>query len=88
MKLSLRVETPTTEDEEEHQTSAVPQYLGHYWGLGSECYMVWWLHSFYKLQQWPAFWVIVVVRLDLSAPPCFPTTGTGPLLSYLSTRKF
>lgn len=66
MKLSLGVETPTTADEEEHQSSAVPQYLGHYWGLGSECYMVWWLHSFYKLQQWPAFSVIVVVRLGQS----------------------
>lgn len=52
---------PTTADEEEHQTSAVPQYLGHYWGLSSECYMVWWLHSFYKLQQWPAFSSVIVV---------------------------
>lgn len=42
-------ENPTTADEEEHQTSAVPLYVGHYWGLGSECYMVWWLHSLYKL---------------------------------------
>lgn len=58
---------PTTADEEEeHLTSAVPQYVGHYWGLGSECYMVWWLHSLYKLQQWPAFSVIVVVRLGQS----------------------
>lgn len=53
---------PTTADEDEHRNSAVPQYLGQYWGLGSECYMVWWLHSFYKLQQWPAFSVIVVAR--------------------------
>lgn len=57
---------PTTADEEEQQTSALPQYLGHYWGLGSECYMVWWLHSFYKLQQWPAFSVIVVGQSPLS----------------------
>lgn len=58
---------PTTaEAEEEHQTSAVPQYLGHYCGLSSECYMVWWLHSFYKLQQWPEFRVIVVARLGQS----------------------
>lgn len=80
---------PTTADEEEHGNSAVPQYVGHYWGLGRECYMVWWLHSFHKLQQWTAFRVIVVVKPGsrLSAPPCCHTAETGPLLSYLSIRK-
>lgn len=57
---------PMTADEEEQQTNAVPQNLGHYWGLGSECSMVWWFHSFYKLQQWPAFSVTVVRRLGQS----------------------
>lgn len=73
---------PTTE-EEQHQTGAVPQYLGHYWGLGSECYMVWWLHSFYKLQQWAAFSVIVAARLGQSpfSPSLLHTAGTGPPLS-------
>lgn len=62
---------PATADEEEQQTSAVPQNLGHYWGLGSECSMVWWFHSFYKLQQWPAFSVTVVGRLG--QPPYSPS---------------
>jgi len=63
MKLFPRAWILTTADEEEHCTCTVPQNLGHYWGLGSECYMVWWLHSFYKLQQWSAFSMTVVARL-------------------------
>lgn len=66
MKLPLRVETPQQQMKKKRRTSAVPRYLGHYWGLGSECYMVWWLHSFYKLQQWPAFSVIVVGQSPFS----------------------
>lgn len=46
----------------------MPQYVGHYWGAGGAC-MVWWLHSFYKLQQWAAFRPIVVVRLGQCFSP-------------------
>lgn len=53
---------PTTADEDEHRNSAGLQYLGQCWGLGSERYTVWWLHSFHKLQQWPAFSATVVAR--------------------------
>ena len=62
MKLSLGDGNPTTAAEDKHGNSAVPEYVGQHWGLGSESYMVWWLHSFYKLQQWPAFSVTVVAR--------------------------
>lgn len=60
----------TTANEDEHRNSAVPQYLGQHWGLGSECYTVWWFHSFYKLQQWPAFSVTVVARPGQSPFSC------------------
>lgn len=56
---ALWLDNQTTANEDKHQTSAVPQNLGHYCGAG-------WLQSIYKLQQWPAFSVIVVVRLGQS----------------------
>lgn len=67
-----------------------PRYLGQYWGLGSECYMVWWLHGFYKPQQWAAFSVTAASRpgqspFSPSLPACLPacvlTAESGPLFS-------